>query len=84
MNRTKYICQNCKHVMDEEDIAVWKEERGDFDYPVYETMSGCPKCRGGIEEASECESCGNFFPHWYVEDGVCEDCQSKMEGGDEE
>lgn len=41
----KYKCDDCGAVFEEEDIAVWKESRGEFwGMPAYETMCGCPNC----------------------------------------
>lgn len=51
----KYVCGDCKKVFDEEQIATWREDRGEFwGQRAYETMWGCPYCFGvGIEEYDE-------------------------------
>lgn len=53
----KYICGNCGLIFDEEEIATWKEDRGEFwGQRAYETMYGCPQCfDGDIEEYHEPE-----------------------------
>ena len=51
----KYICGECGHIFEEEEIATWSEDRGEFwGQRAYETMWGCPACfSGDIEEYKE-------------------------------
>lgn len=48
----KYKCPECGAIFDEDEIAHWQEERGEFwGFPAYEKLCGCPRCYGGgIEE----------------------------------
>lgn len=56
----KYKCNDCGAVFDEEDIAHWKESRGEFwGMPCYEVMTGCPMCHSGdLEEINEDDDSG--------------------------
>lgn len=55
-----YICLECGHVFDEP--ARWEERHGlgPFEGPG-EQWSGCPCCRGGYDEAQQCDCCGEWF-----------------------
>lgn len=50
-------CEECGLIFDESEVAVWRENRGEFwGQPCYETMRGCPKCYSdAIEEYKENE-----------------------------
>lgn len=52
-----YRCADCGNTFAEDEIATWKEERGEFwGAPAYEKMSGCPFCHSGdISEYTETE-----------------------------
>ena len=62
-----YKCEDCGHLFEEGEQAVWTEEHG-------EKWSGCPLCRGGYEEVHQCKECDE----WHTEDelysGWCEKC----------
>lgn len=47
-----YKCADCGAIFDEDEIAEWKESRGEFwGMPCYEKMAGCPRCFScGIDE----------------------------------
>lgn len=51
----KYNCNDCGLIFDENEIAMWKESRGEFwGQPCYETMQGCPSCHSGdIEQIKD-------------------------------
>ena len=47
----RYWCETCGQIIDEEEVAEWKEERGEFwGQRCYEKLSGCPHCFNGLEE----------------------------------
>ena len=80
MNKV-YKCVECETVFEEGEEAVWKEDRGEFwGFPCSEIMTGCPVCRGDYEEASECKECGKWFFKDGLDDGLCEGCQEKHGG----
>ena len=40
-----YKCTECGCIFDEEDVATWEEDMGEFwGAPCTQTMSGCPRC----------------------------------------
>ena len=76
-----YKCIDCGFVFEEGEEAVWEEDRGEFwGAPCSERVSGCPKCHGDYEEASECTECGEWHFTDELDDGVCPKCQEKGEG----
>ena len=72
-----YKCVECEAVF--EDPEKWEEDRGEF-WGVHctETVCGCPKCRGGFEEASECKRCGEWFFADELDDGYCKCCYDEL------
>ena len=53
----QYICTECGRVLEEDERAVWYEDRGEhFGTPCSERMEGCPYCYGVVEEYEEDES----------------------------
>ena len=62
----KYVCTECGHIFDEEDVKFDREWIGDDNYSSnssgwYETTC-CPKCGAeGYEEAGECDICGENY-----------------------
>ena len=71
-----YKCTECGAIF--EYPASWEESRGEcFGFPAYETMYGCPKCRGDFEEAKECEECGEWHFRDELDDGLCKSCQEE-------
>ena len=71
-----YKCVDCGHIFEEGDQAEWYEDRGEYcGIPCGELMTGCPKCHGYYEEATECKECGEWFLEDELHDGLCESCQ---------
>lgn len=69
-----YKCENCGHLFEGGEQAVWEERHG-LDTPPYEQWSGCPICKGGYEEVRQCQECDE----WHTEDEIygdkwCEKC----------
>lgn len=77
-------CCECGKVFEDGEVARWREDRGEFwGFKSYETMTGCPSCRGEYEEAEMCENCGEyFFEDELDENHLCEDCREDT--GEEE
>ena len=72
-----YKCIECGTVF--EEPKTWKEGRGEFwGMPCTETMSGCPKCREGYEEAVQCKRCDEWVFEDELTDGLCECCQDEL------
>ena len=72
-----YKCIECEAIF--EDPETWEEDRGEYwGVPCTETVSGCPKCRGGFEEAVECKRCGNVHFADELDDGLCECCYDEL------
>ena len=68
-----YRCENCGHLFEEGEQAVWKERHG-LDAPPYEKWDGCPICRGGYEEVRQCKECGEWHTENELYSGWCENC----------
>lgn len=79
-------CLECGKVFEDDEIAHWRESRGEFwGSPAYETMSGCPHCEGAYEEAHECEGCGEHFTLDELDENhLCEYCREDEDDTDEE
>ena len=68
-----YRCENCGHLFEEGEQAVWEEKHG-LDTPPYEKWDGCPLCRGGYEEVHQCKECDEWHTEDELYDGWCEKC----------
>lgn len=64
-DRKMYICEGCGKIMARP--SSWIEPHG-------EMLSGCSRCGGGVEEAIECEMCGEYHLEEDLTNGVCEEC----------
>ena len=83
------ICLNCRHIFDEDEVALWKESRGEYwGAPCYEEMNGCPCCKSAYVEAHKCNCCNEWIIGNYIktENGqrICENCYTKYELGEED
>lgn len=83
------ICLECEHIFDEDEIAVWKEGRGEYwGTPCLETMKGCPCCGGGYVETYRCDCCDEWITGSYIKTDsglrICENCYIDLEVGDED
>lgn len=55
-----YKCKNCEAVFDEDEIAFWREYRGEYgEQSAYEYVSGCPFCNS--TEIYECNEDGEII-----------------------
>ena len=82
------VCVECGHLFDEEKIAVWQESRGEYwGVPCFESVGGCPICKGHFVDAHRCDCCGEWINSSYIklENGkrICEDCYTEYEIGEE-
>ena len=68
-----YICENCGHLFEEGEQAVWEERHG-LDTPPYEKWNGCPVCNGDYEEVHQCKECGDWHTDDELYSGWCEKC----------
>lgn len=68
-----YKCENCGHLFEEGEQAVWEERHG-LDTPPYEKWDGCPICKGGYEEVHQCQECNEWHTDEELYDGWCEKC----------
>ena len=68
-----YRCCECGNLFEEGEQATWEETHG-LDSPPYETMSGCPVCRGDYEQVYQCKKCGDWHSDDELYDGWCKKC----------
>lgn len=68
-----YRCENCGHLFEEGEQAVWEERHG-LDTPPYEKCSGCPICGGTYEKVHQCAGCGDWHSDDELYEGWCETC----------
>ncbi len=68
-----YRCENCGHLFEEGEQAVWEDRHG-LDTPPYEKWDGCPVCKGGYEEVHQCQECDEWHTEDELYDGWCEKC----------
>lgn len=84
-----FICLECGHTFDDEEVLVWQEERGEYwGVPCFERESGCPNCKGDYTHTYRCSCCDEWIAGKYIklEDGerICENCYTTYEIGDED
>ena len=81
MGFTKYICENCGEVFDEDEIkAVYYDEgEGVMRGPLYD-HDECPHCGSeDISEARECIACCGYFSGYDPSSlDYCESCQNAI------
>lgn len=69
-------CDECGHVFADEDIARWKEDRGEhFGFPCQEELCGCPMCNGSFSELEACDLCEEEVIEEDSKERFCEDCK---------
>lgn len=83
----KFVCLECGCIFDEDEIAVWQEDRGEFwGIPCFETVSGCPVCKGDYVETYRCGCCGEWIDGDHIElatgERICENCYTPMTLGE--
>lgn len=71
-----YKCENCGHLFEEGEQAVWEERHG-LDTPPYEKWSGCPLCKGDYEEVHQCKECGDWHERDELMGEMCDKCIDK-------
>lgn len=75
-----YICVDCGNIFEEDAVAEWYEDRGEFwGMPCRERMTGCPNCHGAYEEVKTCVCCHELYLKEELYEGHCERCQEEME-----
>ena len=84
-----FICLDCGHIFDDDEVAVWQESRGEYwGVPCYETVSGCPCCNGDYVKTYKCDCCNEWITGDYIKTDdnqrVCENCYISMALGDED
>ena len=83
-----YCCIECGHIFDEDEVLVWKENRGEWwGEPCYEKMSGCPQCKGNYVETYKCDHCNEWITDDYIKTvdnkRFCQECYMPMTLGEE-
>ena len=84
-----FVCIECGHVFDEDEVAVWEDPIGEFwGASCSKTESGCPLCKGDYTEAYRCDCCDEWITGSYIktEDDkrYCSECCRGHELGDED
>ena len=70
-----YRCENCGHLFEEGEQAVWYENQGEcHGVTAMERFSGCPLCHDDYEEVHQCKECGDWHYEDELYDGLCETC----------
>ena len=70
-----YRCENCGHLFEEGEQAVWYENQGEcHGVTAIERFSGCPLCHDDYEEVHQCNECGDWHTDDELYDGWCEKC----------
>lgn len=83
-----YCCLECGHIFSEDEVSVWQEDRGEYwGMPCYESMSGCPHCKGEYVKTYQCESCNEWIVGQYIKlnsgERICEECYTTYDLGEE-
>lgn len=67
-----YKCENCGHLFEEGEQAVWHENYGAE--IGGEMFDGCPMCKGGYEEVHQCKECEEWHTENELYSGWCKKC----------
>lgn len=83
-----YCCIECGHIFDDDEIATWRESRGEYwGSPCYESMSGCPCCKGDYVKTYKCDCCEKWIDGLYIKlnsgERICENCYIAYDLGEE-
>lgn len=84
-----WICTECRHIFDDDDVAIWEESRGEYwGMPCYEEVSGCPRCKGDYVKTYRCSCCDEWLegPYIKTDNGkrYCSECFQDYVLGDED
>ena len=84
----KFVCLECGHVFDEDEIVTWQDSRGEcWGVPCSEEVGGCPCCLGDFVKTYQCDCCGEWITGEYVKTDddkrFCENCFCRYELGEE-
>ena len=84
-----YCCLECGRVFSEDEVLVWKENRGEYwGDPCFESVSGCPYCKGEYVKTYQCDICKEWILGGYIKletgERICENCYTVYELGDED
>lgn len=70
-----YICLECGNIFEEGE--EWNESRGEFwGSSCFESVSGCPICKGAYEEVQPCKICGGYDKN--SNSGFCQSCEEEV------
>ena len=70
-----YRCENCGHLFEEGEQAVWYENQGEcHGVTAMERFSGCPLCHDDYNEVYQCNECGDWHYADELYSGWCEKC----------
>ena len=83
-----FVCLECGHLFEEDDVAVWEESRGEYwGTPCYEEVTGCPHCKGDYVKTYRCDCCEEWITDTYIKTDddkrYCSHCYTKIELGNE-
>ena len=70
-----YRCENCGHLFEEGEQAVWHENQGEcHGITAMEQFSGCPLCHDDYNEVYQCNECCDWHYADELYSGWCEKC----------
>ena len=73
-----YRCENCGHLFEDGEQAVWEENQGECHGVIaMERFTGCPLCYDDYSEAGRCDNCEEWFANKEIYGGWCESCLRK-------
>lgn len=84
-----FICLECGRVFDEDEIAIWQEDRGEYwGVPCSQMNGGCPSCQGDYVYTYRCRCCHKWIGGKYIklddDERICENCYTEYEIGEED
>lgn len=83
-----YCCLECGHIFSDDEVSTWRENRGEYwGESCYESVSGCPYCKGDYVRIHKCDACGEWIEDTYIklnsDKRICENCYTVYEIGEE-